>query len=213
MLSTTKSQMFNILVDNAGHCTLCARMHGRTRVLSQNNGNIDARILFIGEAPGRLGADRTGIPFYGDQTGRNFERLLLTAGLTRREVFITNSVLCNPRNEKGNNSPPTKLEIKNCSVYLRMLLNIIHPEIIVPLGQAAISALNVIASHGIELRRDVGKPISWIEYTILPMYHPGPRTAIHRNPVDQRNDFSFLGELCSSNLLGAFQSELFPSMS
>ena len=47
-------------------------MEGRTRALGQGNGPLDARVLFVAEAPGRLGADRTGVPLSGDQTGRNF---------------------------------------------------------------------------------------------------------------------------------------------
>ena len=108
MLHTYKKQKFEMLVENANRCNLCARMYGRTKVLSEKNGNVDSKVIFIGEAPGRLGADRTGIPFYGDQAGQNFERLLQFAGLTRQQVFITNAVLCNPRDKKGNNSAPKK---------------------------------------------------------------------------------------------------------
>ena len=108
MLHTNKGRKFEMLVENVNRCNLCVRMCGRTKVLSEKNGNIDSKVVFIGEAPGRLGADRTGIPFYGDQAGQNFERLLQFTGLTRKQVFITNAVLCNPRDEKGNNSPPNK---------------------------------------------------------------------------------------------------------
>ncbi len=76
MLHTYKRRKFEMLIENANRCNLCDRMCGRTRVLSEKNGSIDSKIIFIGEAPGRLGADRTGIPFYGDQAGKNFERLL-----------------------------------------------------------------------------------------------------------------------------------------
>jgi uracil-DNA glycosylase family 4 len=170
-------------------------MIGRTRVLSEKNGNINSRILFVGEAPGRLGADRTGVPFHGDIAGQNFERLLCTAGLTRQEVFVTNAVLCNPRDEKGNNSSPTRREVSNCSIYLSILVDIIRPDFIVTLGRFALVALDAIESHKIELRRDVRKPIRWSEYTVLPMYHPGSRAAVHRRPVDQRKDFLFLREM------------------
>jgi uracil-DNA glycosylase family 4 len=195
MLYTDKKRKFEILIENASRCNLCIRMYGRTRVLSEKNGDIDSEILFVGEAPGRLGADRTGIPFFGDQAGRNFEQLIHFAGLTRQEIFITNAVLCNPRDEKGNNVAPNREEIQNCSLYLSMLIEIIKPELIVPLGQCALRALHAIEAHQIQLQRDVRKPVKWSKYTILPMYHPGPRTAIYRSISDQKGDFSLLGEI------------------
>src|SRR3712207_6403845 len=98
-------------------CRLCPRMEGRARVLGRKNGGLFARVLFVGEAPGRLGADRTGMPLSGDRSGNTFERLLRAARLTREEVFITNAVLCNPRDEKGRNARPMKSELNNCSNF------------------------------------------------------------------------------------------------
>ncbi|MFC1964997.1 uracil-DNA glycosylase [Chloroflexota bacterium] len=170
-------------------------MSDRTRVLREKNGNIDSKVIFIGEAPGRLGADRTGIPFHGDQTGQNFERLIKFAGLTRQQILITNAVLCNPRDDKGNNSTPNKEEVRNCSLYLSTLIDIIEPEIIVPLGQCALRSLHIIEAHQIELRQDVRKPVKWDKYTIMPMYHPSPRAIINRSIDNQKGDFSFLGEI------------------
>lgn len=195
MLHTNKRQKFEMLVENANRCNLCLRMCGRTKVLSERNGNIDSKIIFIGEAPGRLGADRTGIPFHGDKTGQNFERLLQFAGLTRQQVFITNAVLCNPRDEKGNNSAPSKEEVRNCSLHLSLLIDIIEPELIIPLGQCALRALHIIEAHNIELRQDVRKSVEWGKYTVVPMYHPGPRAAVHRSITEQKRDFSFLGDI------------------
>lgn len=195
MLHIEKRQKFKMLVENANRCNLCDRMYGRDRVLSEKNGNIDSKIIFIGEAPGRLGADRTGIPFYGDQTGQNFEILLQYAGLTRQQIFITNAVLCNPRDKKGNNSPPNREEIRNCSIHLSILIDVIRPEFIVTLGQFALRSLYIIEAHKIELRHDVRKPAKWGKYTIMPLYHPGPRAAIYRSIADQKADFSFLGEI------------------
>ena len=63
-------------------------------------------MLFVAEAPGRLGADRTGIPLYGDRTGENFQTLLGNIGWKREQVFITNAVLCNPKQETGITAPP-----------------------------------------------------------------------------------------------------------
>jgi len=194
MLYLNKRRKFEMLVENANRCNLCARMCGRKKVLSGKNGNIDSKIVFIGEAPGRLGADQTGIPFHGDQTGQNFERLIQFAGLIRQQVFITNAVLCNPLDEKGNNSAPNKEEVRNCSLYLSILIDIIEPELIVTLGQCALRSLHIIEEHQIKLSQDIRKPAKWGKYTVVPMYHPGPRAAIFRSIADQKGDFSFLGE-------------------
>ena len=195
MLCTNKRRKFELLIENTDRCNLCPRMCGRAKVLSDKNGDINSKVLFIGEAPGRLGADRTGIPFYGDQTGQNFERLLQLTGLTRHQVFITNAVLCNPRDEKGNNTSPNKEEVWNCSLHLSILIDIIEPETIVPLGRCALRSLHIIQAHQIALQQDVRKAIKWGNYMVVPMYHPGPRAVIHRSITDQREDFFLLGKL------------------
>jgi uracil-DNA glycosylase len=99
------SSAFQALVHCVEECEVCPRMEGRARVLGSANGPERAKVLFIAEAPGRLGAERSRIPLHGDQTGRNFEALLASVKLKRREVFITNAVLCNPQDEFGRAMP------------------------------------------------------------------------------------------------------------
>ena len=67
---------FDTLCREVQSCERCARMTGSARVLSGAAGHLDSRIMFVGEAPGRLGADNSGIPFHGDTAGHNFEQLL-----------------------------------------------------------------------------------------------------------------------------------------
>jgi len=69
----SKQLQFADLVERVQSCSLCPRMTQRTRVLGPPNGNLDSSVVFIAEAPGRLGADKFGIPLFGDQTGRNFD--------------------------------------------------------------------------------------------------------------------------------------------
>src|ERR1051326_4652051 len=88
---------FQRLSREAARCRRCARLCDRCAVLSRQNGSLHPAVMFIAEAPGRRGADRTGIPLVGDLSGRNFDLLLAATGLTRDEIFITNAVLCNPR--------------------------------------------------------------------------------------------------------------------
>lgn len=191
----SKQELFAELVSKVNRCRLCPRMDGRQRVLSEKNGSLDSPVLFIAEGPGRLGADRYGIPLYGDQTGRNFDFFLRSIGWDRSLIFATNAVLCNPRDQAGNNAPPTSAEIGNCSRYLGELLEIISPKVIVPLGQAALQSLAHLAPHTIRLRYDVGKCILWNGYQVYPLYHPSPRAMIHRSKARQLADYYRLAEL------------------
>jgi len=170
-------------------------MQHRKKVLGSPNGSLDSSVLFIAEAPGRLGADKFGIPLHGDQTGRNFEMLIASAGIKRESIFITNAVLCNPRTPDGNNDSPTLLEIRNCSIYLKETLEIVNPKYIVPLGAAALASLNVIKPHQIKLSYGAGKLFSWNGYKVYPLFHPGPRAFIWRPKHKQKEDYKTLAEL------------------
>lgn len=196
MLSpATKNKRFEALAESARYCTLCPRMCERTRVLSSANGNLDARVMFVAEAPGRLGADRTGIPLFGDRSGDNFEALLGNIGWRRDQVFITNAILCNPREDTGNNGTPTATEVANCATYLRMTIDLVAPEVVVTLGATALRALDFIAPHGLPLRESVGRAVPWAGRLFVPLYHTGARAMVHRNLAKQRSDFMGLARL------------------
>jgi len=191
----TKESRFRDLVESVQHCNLCPRLCARTKVLSKANGNIDSKVLFVAEAPGRFGADRTGVPLFGDRTGYNFENLLRNIGWSRDQVFITNAVLCNPREEGGNNATPTLEEIVNCSAYLEMVITLVQPDVVVSLGSTALKALEMISPHGIELREGVAKLDPWYGSYLFPLYHPGPRATVHRSLIKQRSDFMRLAKM------------------
>ena len=197
----SKQLQFTDLVERVQSCSLCPRMAQRTRVLGPPNGNLDSSVVFIAEAPGRLGADKFGIPLFGDQAGRNFEMLIASTGLNRGSIFITNAVLCNPRTPGGNNDSPTMPEIRNCSQYLSETLDIIKPKYIVPLGAVALASLNAIKPHQIKLSEGVGKLYSWNGYQVYPLFHPGPRAFIWRPKYRQEEDY-----LALANLLGKYSS-------
>jgi len=193
--SFSKMARFNDLVESVQHCDLCPRLYQRRKVLSSANGSPDSKVLFVAEAPGRLGADRTGVPLCGDRTGDNFETLLANIGWRREEIFITNAVLCNPKQENGNNATPTPEEIANCSAYLEMIIALISPDVIVTLGATALNALALISPHGVELREGIARLIPWRNTRFFPLYHPGPRATIHRSPTKQRSDFMLLSKV------------------
>lgn len=197
MMNNSKEKDFNMLLNSVMNCDLCNRMCDRKKVLSKYNGNLNSKVMFIAEAPGRLGAECTGIPLYGDKTGTNFENLLSNIGWKREEIFISNAILCNPQDDNGNNATPTGIEVANCSYYLEMLINIINPEVIVTLGIKALDALNNIELHNCILKECVGQSFDWYGRKLFPLYHMGPRATIHRSLVHQRADFIKLSHLVS----------------
>src|SRR3990172_11136166 len=129
------------LEELASHVQSCFSCRGMDYVhlLGEANGPAPAKVMFIGEAPGRLGAARAGVPFTRDQSGLRFQRLLEAAGLRREEVFVTNALLCNPL-RNGRNRPPRRREIANCAGWLRAQLDVVRPAAVVTLGAAALEA-------------------------------------------------------------------------
>ena len=178
-------------------CRLCYRMKNSTRILGLSSGPLDAKVMLIGEAPGRLGADSTGIPFHGDQSGNNFENLLDFVGISRMELFITNAVLCNPKDDKGNNATPTTSEANNCSSFLKEQIDLINPSIVATLGLNALKATSSIESHNLTLKENVRTKNKWYGRFLIPLYHPGQRAMIHRSLANQRSDYQFLFEQLS----------------
>lgn len=179
-------------------------MAGRRRVLSAANGGPGVLVCFVGEAPGRRGAERTGVPFSQDQSGRNFDALLACAGLRREQVFITNALLCNPQDAQGRNRPPHREELANCRDWLARQLAVVAAPIVAPLGAVALAALDTIAPHGLRLREAVGVAVPWHGATLFPLYHPGPRAQVHRPVAAQRADFVALGDLARRLQAGTF---------
>jgi len=186
---------FAELVAEVQACRRCPTMEGRRRVLSQANGRPDARVMFIAEAPGRLGGELTGVPLSSDASGTRFTRLLELAGLTRDEVFMTNAVLCNPRNDAGLNRPPSRCELERCAGWLLSQLEFVDAPVVVTLGTVALAALGRIEPHGARLRADVGRALQWRRGLLVPLYHPSPRAGLSRPYALQDEDFRRLGEL------------------
>lgn len=196
-----RPRAFQRLVSQAQSCQLCPRMAGRARVLGPVNGPLSASLLFVAEAPGRLGADVCGVPLSGDRTGRTFDELLAAVGIRRSDIFLTNAVLCNPRDDAGRNARPSCVEIANCRRHLARLIAVLDPRWVVTLGVVALEAISAIAPHDAILRRDVARPIRWCDRWLIPLYHPGPRALIHRPLATQRADYARLAELVAASPL------------
>ena len=134
--------------------------------------------MFIGEAPGRKGADVTRVPFSGDQSGNNFERFLASIKLDRSEIFITSAAICNPRAASGANRRPRASEIRNCSAFLQRTIDLVEPAVIVTLGTVALEALKLLHYHEFTLKNAGGKVRRWNGGLLVPLYHPSPQVLI-----------------------------------
>lgn len=159
---------------------------------------MSARVMFIGEAPGRKGADRTRIPFSGDQSGHNFDRFLASIKLSRSQIFITSAALCNPRTESGANRKPARTEVENCSGFLRRTLEIVGPRVVVTLGSVALEAIKRIKYHDLTLKESVGRIYDWDGRLLVPIYHPSPQVlASHRRENAQLDDYKLVATALS----------------
>ncbi len=183
---------FAALAQEAALCRACPRLAERGAVLGPLNGSLTPRVLFIGEAPGRRGADRTRVPFHGDASGRCFEYLLGSAGLTREEVFITNAVLCCPADDSRNH-PPTTAEVRQCGRFLRRTLDLLQPPVVATVGAIALRSLGYLMEHRWHLSEVAGTVIRLPDFLWVPLYHPSPRV-LHtvRSQSQQEADFQIL---------------------
>jgi uracil-DNA glycosylase family 4 len=186
---------FSCLINEAKACRECSRMNESQRVIGHASGRINAPVMFVGEAPGRLGADASAIPFHGDRAGDNFESLLEQVGLSRYDCFITNAILCNPKDDEGNNATPNRAEVTSCAGFLKRQINLVNPCIIVTLGALALSALKLIEPHDIDLAGGVRKEWAWYGRSLVPLYHPGQRAMLHRSFFNQLADYRFVAEI------------------
>lgn len=193
ILAQKKHERFVGLAAEAAVCTRCPDLCERAAVLSELNGSVDARVMFIGEAPGRKGADSTRIPFSGDQSGKNFERFLASIDLKRSEIFITSAALCNPRTDSGANRRPKASEIRNCSNFLSRAIELVDPLVVVTLGTVALEALKLVHYHDLNLKNDASRICGWNDRLLVPLYHPSPQVLItSRKEAAQLKDYQVL---------------------
>ena len=192
-LLDNKRHVFDALCAEVAGCRRCPTMEGRRRVLSPANGSPGALVMFVAEAPGRLGGDRTGAPLYGDRTGERFDRLLAAAGWRRSDVFITNAVLCNPRSDNGRvNRRPSRAEVANCADHLRRQIELVDPRLVVALGAVALGALGRVEPHHLVLARDYGLLRRWYGRWLAPLSHPSDRALWRRSEAEQVADMRAL---------------------
>lgn len=144
------------------NCAACPMGQQRNRIVF-GDGRADARIVFVGEAPGR-NEDIQGKPFVG-QAGQLLNKMLVDVGLRREDVYICNVLKCRP----PENRDPLPNEVVACLPYLLTQLSLIAPEILVCLGRHAASALLGVDVPMRDLR---GRVVPWHGLQVMVTYHP-----------------------------------------
>jgi DNA polymerase len=149
-------------------CTKCD-LHKTRRKAVPGEGPDQARVMLVGEAPGRE-EDLQGRPFVGP-SGKVLDRILVAAGFHREEMFITSVVKCRP----PGNRIPKKVEQQTCiHAHLMRQMRTLAPGVVILAGGVATKALTQL--EGILPRR--GKLTKRGAYLFFPTYHPA---AAHRN--------------------------------
>jgi DNA polymerase len=181
---------FEELKNKYNSCSKCPWLcKSRTKIVF-GDGNPNSKILLIGEAPG-ASEDKEGIPFCG-MSGQVLAQLLNSIGLSRNDIFITNTVLCRPKDNRN----PSKEEMENCSERLNELIAIMQPKVIVTIGNFAteriIKKTSITSIHG---RVFLYKNIS-----VVPVIHPANYLYSGRNPElfkQMQDDFKVIADLIS----------------
>lgn len=162
-------------------CTQCSLCKGDERVNSPHvfgRGNVNAKIMVVGQNPGYNETIQKQ-PFVG-AAGKNFDQFLVDVlGLTRREIYITNTVKC----YSPNNRPPLPEEMDACKTFLKREIETVQPKLIVALGNYA---LQYFTGHA-GMTRYHGRIERSEEFSIdvFPMYHPSP---LNMNKPEKRKE-------------------------
>lgn len=168
-------------------CRRCPLCDGRTQTVF-GVGNPEARVLIVGEAPGK-NEDAQGEPFVG-AAGKYLNELLAIAGLARDEVFIANVLKCRP----PSNRDPRPEEIQACTPFLREQTRTIDPEFIVTLGNFA---TKFILKTDVGITRLHGTLQRAGRFKVFPIFHPAAALYDGSKREALENDFTTLGELLS----------------
>jgi uracil-DNA glycosylase family 4 len=178
----------------AAVCQRCPLSATRNTVVF-GNGNADAGLMFVGEAPGAE-EDRQGLPFVG-RAGGLLTELLGEIGLTRDDVFVANVLKCRP----PGNRDPQPAEIESCRPYLEQQVELIQPRVIATLGNFATKLLTgnqtgITKVRGAPQVHTLGGRVVFL----MPLFHPA--AALRTPSVAQilREDFAKLPGLLEQSL-------------
>lgn len=173
--------------ENVTKCTSCDLCKTRTNAVP-GKGSHTAKVIFIGEAPGRT-EDSRGEPFVGS-AGKKLTDALTKNGIARDSVYITNVVKCRP----PNNRVPTQAERDSCRQFLDLEIQAIKPEIVCILGNTACTS---ILGYG-EITKNHGKVIEKNGVRYFPTFHPAAIIYNQKLSKTFESDIAELAKIISS---------------
>jgi DNA polymerase len=156
------SDSWEILRSECENCKACELHTTRTNCVF-GTGNVDADLLFVGEAPGD-NEDKTGVPFVG-RAGQLLDQYLYAVDIPRESVYIANILKCRP----PKNRDPLPAEEDACMDFLRRQVKLIRPKIIVCLGR--IAAMRLIRPD-YKITKEHGEWVQKGNFLITAVYHP-----------------------------------------
>lgn len=164
-----KAAAMQELRERALACVKCPNLAGSRKNVVFGVGDINASLMFVGEAPG-ADEDAQGEPFVG-AAGQLLTRIIQTMGLTRQTVYIGNILKCRPDTpgQSSGNRKPTPEEMKTCIPYLHSQIDLIQPRALVALGATAVEGL-LGKTEGITRLR--GKWQTYRGIPLMPTFHP-----------------------------------------
>jgi len=165
----SKLELLNKLKKEVESCKSC-ELYATRKNYVFGDGNIDAKLMFIGEAPGAA-EDEQGLPFVG-RAGQLLSELLKEVGIKRDEVYIANCLKCRP----PNNRDPQESELNACRPFLDKQIDLIKPKVIVTLGRFSMMEL---LGRDKKISQCRGQLFKVNDYIVIPTYHPA---YLLRNP-------------------------------
>src|SRR3954463_7362606 len=159
---TTKLEKLEKIKEKIIKDDICSDLRKSAKQLVFGDGNPDAEVVLVGEAPGK-NEDEQGLPFVG-AAGRFLEEMLNTIGLKRSDVYITNIVKYRP----PENRDPYPDEKTAFLPFLRSQLKVIKPKLVVTLGRHSMDSL----LPGLQISKVHGQPKRFKGQVYLPLFHP-----------------------------------------
>jgi DNA polymerase len=166
---STKAEQLAHLAERASICQKCPHLAARRTQVVFGVGDPEARIMFVGEAPGE-DEDRQGEPFVG-RAGQLLTKMIVAMGVERAQVYIANILKCRPDMPPGSpgNRKPTGEEMDTCLPYLRAQIDVIQPQVMIALGGTAVEGLLGPVGGITKLR---GKFLEYRGIPLMPTFHP-----------------------------------------
>jgi DNA polymerase len=167
--SEAKAAAFADLHQRAMACVKCSHLASSRRNVVFGVGDINAQLMFVGEAPG-ADEDIQGEPFVG-KAGQLLTKIIETMGLRRESVYIANILKCRPDTpgQASGNRKPTPEEMQTCIPFLHEQIDLIRPKVLVALGGTAVEGLLGKTVGIMKLR---GHWQTYRETPLMPTYHP-----------------------------------------